>query len=292
MTRILKLVFCLCLLLAGTAAVALPTLVSAQDGDDGIEEQMLISTKYPKVEVTAGSVAEFEMTLSYIGDIAGEPREFDLVATGPQDWPIAITPAYPKDKNISSVEISPGGASEKIIVQSLPFSWPLPEPGEYPITLEVTSGDISGSYEMTVVVTARYEMVMAPTTGRYNTTTTAGKENVFTIELQNLSTAVVNDIKFSSSKPSEWAVEFTPGKVDSMAPADVQTVDVNIKPPPKVIAGDYVITIKASGDMVSADDMQVRVTVETSTVWGWVGVIIVIVVIVGLVFVFRRFSRR
>jgi uncharacterized membrane protein len=73
---------------------------------------------------------------------------------------------------------------------------------------------------------------------------------------------------------------------------DEQSVDVSIKPPPKTIAGDYMITLKTSGQQVTAQDVQIRVTVETPTIWGWVGVAIILVVVIGLIFVFMRFSRR
>jgi uncharacterized membrane protein len=38
--------------------------------------------------------------------------------------------------------------------------------------------------------------------------------------------------------------------------------------------------------------MQVRVTVLTPSIWGWVGIIIIVVVIVGLALLFMRLGRR
>ena len=73
---------------------------------------------------------------------------------------------------------------------------------------------------------------------------------------------------------------------------DVHTVDVNIKPPPRTIAGDYSVKIQASGDQVTSNELDIRVTVESSTIWGWVGVAIILVVSGGLIFMFLRFSRR
>ena len=66
---------------------------------------------------------------------------------------------------------------------------------------------------------------------------------------------------------------------------------MDIKPPPKTVAGDYMITLHVSGKQATADKMDVRVTVETPSIWGWVGVIIIVIVVVGLIVVFMRFGR-
>jgi len=289
--KIARIVSCFLLLVVGIVAISQPSAVLAQD--ENIEAGLEISTKYPKVETTSGETAEFEVELKFKGEIGDEPRIFDLVVTAPKDWLTFISPVYPKDKKIASIQLLPGfSVGEKINIQVAPAYWLKPEPGDYKITLEATSGEVKGTYELTVVVTARYALILVPVTQRYDTKATAGKDNYFSIEVQNSGSAAIDDIKLSSSKPEDWAIKFSPDKVDSLAAGDFQTLDVNIKPPPKTIAGDYLITLIASGNKASAENISIRVTVETPTVWGWVGVIIVIIVIAGLVFTFRRFSRR
>jgi len=276
-------------LLTGIVALSQPTTVLAQD-ENG-EGELEITTKYPKIEITSGEIVEFEVELKYTSDET-EPQVFDLVATAPKDWLTQISPAYPAGKKIASIQLTPTGYGEKITVQAAPPYWFKPEPGEYKITLEATSEEIKSIIELTAVITAKYALDLVPATERYDTKVTAGKDNYFSIEVQNNSSADVNDIIFSSDKPPEWAIEFSPDKVDSLSAGDYQTIDVNIKPPSKTIAGDYEITLRASGKEVTTEKLRIRVTVETPTIWGWVGVIIVAAVIVGLVFTFRRFSRR
>jgi len=77
-----------------------------------------------------------------------------------------------------------------------------------------------------------------------------------------------------------------------MEAIDEQTVEVNIKPPPKTVAGDYMISLRASGKQIAAEKIDIRVTVETPTIWGWVGVAIILIVVIGLIVIFMRFSRR
>jgi len=283
----------LCLLIISMAVIFQPASILAQDEEETIPESLEMSAKYPKIEITSGGTAEFEVELNFTGEFGGEARVFDLVVIAPKDWGTFISPSYPKDKKIASVQLSPGfSAGEKILVQTAPAYWLQPEPGEYPVTLEATSGEVHASYELTVVVKAKYVLSLVPSAERYNTTATAGKDNYFSIEVENGSSATMDDIKLSASKPEDWLVVFTPEKIDSMAAGDSQTVNVNITPAAKTIAGDYLITITASGKQTSSDGINIRVTVETPTIWGWVGVIIVVVVIGGLVYTFRRFSRR
>lgn len=280
MTRMI----CVFFLLLAMSLVISPATILAQDEEEKIE----LTTSYTKLEGTSGTSFEFEVELSYQGSDA---RVFNLAATGPKDWMVYITPTYPKDKQILDIRLEPGAYGEKINVTAVPPYWLMPEPGEYQITLEASSGEIKGTIDLTAVVTAKYTLSLTPTEERYNTSATAGKDNYFSVVVVNEGSATIDNITFSSSKPKGWTIEFSPDKIDSLNAGDFQTIEVNIKPPPKTIAGDYEITLRASGKQ-AMDDINIRVTVETPTVWGWVGVGIIVLVIAGLAVIFMRFSRR
>jgi uncharacterized membrane protein len=126
----------------------------------------------------------------------------------------------------------------------------------------------------------------------YNTTATASKEKVYSINVQNTGSAPINTVVLSADKPQDWSVQFSPEKIDSLDSGTSRTVDVKIKPPSNTIAGDYSLTLRASGTQTSAQSMEIRVTVQTPAIWGWVGVAIIILVILALGYVFMRFSRR
>jgi len=254
------------------------------------EPTIEIAPTYPKLEAVYGAGFEFELDLKYTGI---EPREFNLRLTAPEGWTVYTTPQFDTAKRISAIRLEPGyTAGNKIkLLATAPF-WPLPEPGDYKITLEAISDEIKGSTELTATITAIYNMALVPTTERYNTTIKAGKDNIFSIEVQNQGTAAIDNIIFSSLKPTGWTIEFTPEKIDSLSAIDSKTIDVNIKPPTETIAGDYQITIRTSSEQVSREEVDIRVTVETPTIWGWVGVGIIVLVIAGLAYIFMRFSRR
>ena len=290
----LRILFGLSLLLVSLLVISPAVAVLAQEEEEAPPEVVTLTATHTKLEGVYGTSFEFEIDLEYTG--ATEPKTFDLTVSGPTDWDIFITPTYPTDKHILNIELEPTqpfqtGPVTKILVHVSPPLWRLSDPGEYPITVGLASGEVSGSIDLAVVVTSTYAMSLAPTEERLNTTATAGRDNYFSIEVQNMGSGVIEDITFSSSKPSGWTIEFSPDEIDTLAAIDSQTVEVNIKPPPNTIAGDYQITLKAKGKQIE-DEMDVRVSVETPTIWGWLGVAIIVVVIAGLVYIFMRFSRR
>jgi len=253
-------------------------------------DAITLSTTYPKIEATAQSPFQFSVEMSYKG---AADRVFDLKATPPQGWNLTITPLYETTKMISSITME---ASDTFKSQSLQITtgnfYSPPEPGEYVITLEATSGDLTGKIDLTAKVTARYGITAAPADSIYSMTAKSGKDNIYSITVANDGSAPVENIGFTADKTQGWEITFTTTEIAALEPGASKTVDVNIKPAAKTVSGDYMVNIWVSGKQATADKIAVRVTVETSSIWGWVGVIIIVLVVMGLVTVFVRFGRR
>lgn len=258
-------------------------------------ESIEVRAVHPTVEAIAGNDFVFEIEFKYIAEsILGEPKNFDLITEAPPGWEVYFTPQFEKEKRVSAIALKPGSVafSDKTrMVARAPF-WPLPEPGDYTITLEVVSGDLKDTIDITAVITASYNLLLAPAGDRYDTKAKAGRDNYFSIQVGNLGTAPIDKVTFSPDSPEGWSVKFSPEQVDTLEPFGTQVVEMNIKPPPETIAGDYLISVRASGVQKTSEKINIRVTVETPTIWGWIGVIIIAVVIMGLVVIFMRFSRR
>ena len=120
----------------------------------------------------------------------------------------------------------------------------------------------------------------------------AGKENHFALRVQNTGSTPVTQIDFLSNKPEGWKVEYDPDGVDQVDPGYAAEIDLIITPPREVVPGDYILNLKTVGKEVGTREINLRVTVLTPTIWGWVGVIIVVLVIAGLMFMFRQLGRR
>jgi len=283
-------IFCgVCLFLVCLLVISPPAAVLAQD-EVTYEDKLELLASFPKVEITSGQSVEFSVRLRWWGS---EDRTFDLLTTAPKGWTVYCKPSY-EETRITAIRLEPGKTEypETIKVVATPPFYELPEPGEYIITLEANSGAIKDTTELTAIITAKYDLDLVPTLERYSTSAKAGQDNYFSVDIQNWGTGTVDSIAFSSYKPEGWTIDFSPNRVDSLADGDFQTIEVNIKPPPRTISGDYVITLRGSGEQVSAENIKIRVTVETPSVWGWVGIVIIVLVIAGLVFVIMRFSRR
>ena len=252
------------------------------------EDKLTLSLTYPVLRGKSGEVFEFEVEFQYMGK---EDRTFELTVTTPKDWVTQIQPQY-DEKEISAIRLkSFQSYPEKVTVIAVPFPWALPEPGDYVLTLEASSGDIRETIELKAIVTARYEVDFYTETERLNTEAKAGEENHVAIKLRNSGSADIESVTFTSTKPEGWVITFNPEKVDVLEPGLAQDVDVVIEPPSKTIAGDYSITLRADSKEIS-DKMELRVTVLTPTIWGWVGIAIVLVVIAGLAILFRQLGRR
>jgi uncharacterized membrane protein len=311
-TKILTL---LALLLMTALAVGLPAMALGQDGgaSDNVTpppttttttlpttttttppppppDSITMSTDFPAIEAIATGTFNFNVALSYDGRT---DRVFDLNATAPAGWDVYVTPQYDSQR-ISSmlIESSFTAATKTVKLTATPQTYPLPDPGNYKLTLQAVAGEVFGSIDLTARITAKYLLTALPYSQLYNTTASAGRDNTYSLVITNTGTATIDNIKFSSEKPDGWEITFQPDKIDLLNTLNQNTVDVNIKPPPKTVAGDYMVTLHISGTQATAGPMDVRVTVETPTIWGWVGVFIIAVVVVGLVAVFMRFGRR
>jgi uncharacterized repeat protein (TIGR01451 family) len=268
-------------------------IVAAQGG------KIELNAKYPIMPGPIDIAFTFDVDLMYSGGT--EPLTFELSAVGPPDWSVSIQQSAYEATEISAIRLDPAQTYPATIrvVASAPY-WLLPEPGDYTITLSAASGEIKGSVDLIARVTARYDFIVKTDSGMLNTKATAGKESYLTVIITNLGTAPLNQITFSSVKPTAiagqaWSVTFNPDKIENLKPGDSREVQAIIMPPPKTIAGDYMTTLKFDSDPKTAiepPELDIRVTVGTSTKWGWIGAGIVIAVIVGLVVGFRQFGRR
>ena len=303
-TKAVHYFFCFALLFAmlGGLAVNQVALAVQEDGKDLFslppgqeepppEEKLEMESKFPVLSAKSGEIFEFDVDLKYQGI---ERRRFDLTFTTPPGWAAFAVAGYP-EKQIPAIEMGPAEnfpVTEKIKVQFGSITGKYPEKGDYVLTLEASSGDLKAAFDFKAVVTARYELAMLTATGRLNTEADAGEDNHLSIQLVNSGSAPIENITFSSSKPEGWSITFTPDKVESLDAGLTQEVDVVINPPRKTIAGDYMITLRAESKEFSPDPLNLRVTVLTPTIWGWVGVLIVLAVIAGVGVIFWRLGRR
>ncbi|HJX03851.1 MAG TPA: NEW3 domain-containing protein [Dehalococcoidia bacterium] len=281
---------CLLLLCTFVAQIALPALALAAD-----EEMVALSTKYPELKGTAVGDYSFDIEIKYSGGT--QPRFFNLSATGPDNFFYSIQQSYGGTADIASVKIDPvSGYGETVKLKVTPNIFALPDPGEYTITFKVASDDVKSELNVKVVITSRFSIDLSTPDGVLSGQITESKDNFFKVNVKNNGSSVMENINLTSrirGAPSGWDVTFDPEKIDTLAANNTREVKVNIKPTAKTISGDYEVVITAKPENAStSDELTLRVTVLTRTIWGWVGVAIVVLVVAGLIAMFIFMGRR
>lgn len=269
-------------------------LLSPNQEQTSPEEKLELVCKYPVLLGKSGESFDFGVELIWH---SSGPRQFDIKATGPSNWSISILGGYAKTEiggRIGLVPVKPGETypTETVSVKLEPLEGSNPKPGDYPVTLEVSSGKIKEAIELKAVVTAINKFAFHTADWRVNTEVTAGEDNHLSLTLENTGTATIDKISCASNKPSDWKITYNPEDVNSLEPGAVRETDVVIKPPSKTIAGDYMVTLQAYSLGLPYREVELRVTVLTPMTGLWVGVIVVLAVIVGLAVMFRRLGRR
>lgn len=241
-----------------------------------------LTTDFP--ELKGASDASFRFNLTLANDTPDD-LTFGVVATGPPGWTVdakvtsqaQAASAIVKAGESTAIEVTaqaPEGASADI----------------YPISVEATSGSRTARADLSVEITGTYDLKLTTPEGRLSANASAGSASDLSVVVQNTGTADIEGITLSATAPNGWDVTFEPKTVNVPASGEAQ-VTARLTPSGDAIAGDYVTTFRASSDLANATT-EIRVTIETSLVWGVVGLGLIALVVLGLWWTFRRYGRR
>ncbi|MGQ9675689.1 MAG: COG1470 family protein [Chloroflexota bacterium] len=251
---------------------------------EDVSTGLKLSTQYPMLRGAPGNKFEFKLDLV---NQASEDRTIDLSASAPEGWEVTFQPAY-ESKQLTSLRVKAGstqGIDVQVQTPQVAVS------GEYPINVKASAAGDSASVDLNVTLIGAGKLSLTTASGRLNAEANAGEETVLQALVQNTGAGDLKDVTFSASTPDGWEVTFDPAKLTELKVGAPQQVSVRIKPSAKAIAGDYVMTMRASSGTASASS-DIRVTVTTSTVWGFAGVLIVGLVLVGMMGLYVRLGRR
>jgi uncharacterized membrane protein len=109
--------------------------------------------------------------------------------------------------------------------------------------------------------------------------------------IRNDGTAPLQGVELTSDPPAEWEVTFEPQIVEQIPPGETARVTATVTPSGAAVAGDYVMGLQARAEQTNAS-ADLRVTVQTSRLWGVVGIGLIGAAVPGVAWVFRRYGRR
>jgi phage gpG-like protein len=304
-------VFILILVFALSVLVMLPGVLFAAADDEAEEEEEVIAPPppdpellefdvvYPEIQAEMGSAYEFNFTVTY--DMGDEPfgleegvseKIFDIIVEYPESWLAAATPQYQKETEITAVKLKNATAENLRVITGPLIDM---EPGEYDIKVTLKSSiegdELESSAEFKAIITSTYGMDLKTKTGRLSTDITSGKDNHYALIIKNNGSANIENISLSSTEPDGWKIKFDPADIEILEAGEQIEIDANISPASKTIAGDYIVSFTASSDNAE-DDIELRLTVETPTIWGIVGIAVIVIVIIAVAFIFIRLGRR
>jgi uncharacterized membrane protein len=304
-------VFILMLVFVLSILVMVPGILMAQEDEEAIEEEVVepepdpipesleFDIVYPEIQAEQGVAFEFNFKVTY--DMGDEPfgleedvdeKVFDIIVEFPDGWFAATTPQYQKEIEVTAVKLKTA-TEENLRVVAVPLVDM--DPGEYDIKVTIKSSieddPLEGAVEFTAIITSTYHMDLKTKTGRLSTDVTSGKDNHYKLLLKNNGSANIENITLTTNEPDGWKISFDEDEIEVLEAGEEIEIDANISPADKTLAGDYMVKFSAKSENAE-DDIELRVTVETPTIWGIVGIAVIVIVIIAIAFIFARLGRR
>ena len=250
-------------------------------------EGVHIITSYPVLRGPTGSKFEFSLQVESRLD---EDAMFNLSFQGPDDWDIKFKPSNYETQFISSLLLN-AQSSKALSVLVKPHPWA--KPGEYPITIKVSSPSSQDEATLTVALTGTYDLNVSMANELLSLSALQGKESNLSLYVKNNGSAIINNVQCVSLKPENWKVEFRPENIEVLAPDEMKQIEVSITPSEQALVGDYSVGLNVGAEAGSIKkNIELRVTVKASSAWAWTGIGIIILVMAGLAFLFIRLGRR
>jgi uncharacterized membrane protein len=264
---------------SGSATDRLPLDIRVTPAAAG---EVSLTTDFPELKGTSTTAFTFNLTLH--NDTA-EDLTFGGTATGPAGWTVT---AQVSSESQAASAIVKAGSTTPVTVKATPSADVTA--GSYPIGVDVSSGGRTAHADLSVEVTGSYTIKLTTPDARLSASASAGSASDLTLVIQNTGTAPITGVVPSATFPQGWTIKFDPETVD-IAPQGEATVVAHMTPSGDAIAGDYLVTFKATSDLASSS-ADIRVTIQTGLLGGAIGLGLIVLVLVGLGWIFLRYGRR
>lgn len=264
----------------GTQAVLPLTLeVSAAAAGD-----VTLSSDFPSLRGASGTTFTFNLTLR---NESAEDLTFAVTAVGPEGWEVNAT-LTGQTQAASAVVKASGNAA--VSVSAKPPADVAP--GTFPINVRATVGDRTIDAQLSVEVTGTNAMTLTTPDQRLSNSGSAGAAITQQLVVKNDGTQPLQQVVISATAPTDWTVTYSPSDtIATIAPKGEQTITATIVPSNDAIAGDYAVTYRATTTGANGT-VDIRMTIETSPLFGFVGLALIAVVLFGLWWVFQKYGRR
>jgi uncharacterized repeat protein (TIGR01451 family) len=248
--------------------------------------EVTLTTDFPSLRGPASTNFSFNLTLR--NDTA-QDLTFGVNAQGPPGWTVTARPT--SQSQAATFQVNAGATAGVTVTADPP---PNVEAGAYPVQVTATAGERTVGGQLQVEVTGDFAVELTTPDGRLNANGPSGGTITRTLLVRNTGTGPLTEVSVTGTLPADWTATYEPAApIAAIAPGDSAEVTARLVPAANAIAGDYVVTFRASAAGAStSDSADIRVTVETPLNWLVVGAGLILLVLLGLGWVFRRYGRR
>jgi len=244
-------------------------------------------TATPKFPVLRGSPkSSFDFNVA-VKNESGADMTVNLRVDAPSGFTSTFKEGY-STQEITSLSIK-ANESKDITVAVKPG--PRAPAGETPILLAIAGDKASVQAKLALDISGQPAITVTGQDERLSGEATAGQERSIPLVIRNTGSAPARGVAVSATPPSGWKISFDPKEIPEIAAGEELKVSALVTPSAKAIAGDYMVSVRASGEGVS-ESANYRVTVTTSTLWGVTGIAVIIAALLVLVGAVGRFGRR
>ncbi len=260
--------------------VELPITLTVQEK---VPASLSFDADLPTIKGSPSTTFRYNATLKNEGD---QELMINLTADTPTNF---LTKFKLSGQEVTSFPLS-ANQSKTISIELTPLV-EIPA-GSYPFTVYANGGELQASLNLTAEVTGQYSLSVSGLDGRLSGQANAGRESTLQILIRNTGTAPAQGIEMSSSAPSNWTVSFDPEVVAEIPAGEQVEVTARLKPADKVVAGDYMVTVRARPVDGTTESAEFRITVTTSTLWGIAGIALIAIAVGVVALAVMRFGRR
>lgn len=268
----------------GSGGLVLSELRLAVTLQDRVSSGLKLSTQFPNIRGQSGATFSFKFDL--VND-AGIDRDIAMTANAPRGWEVTFKPSF-ESKQVSTFRVK-AGQTQGVDVDIAPPQ--KVEAGDYKVVIQASASGDKAEVPLNITIVGQSRLSLSTQSGQLNTKASTDRDTKLTLVVKNTGSAPLRNVTFSSTRPDGWTVTFEPDRIDDLAVNQQVEVNATIRPSSQALTGDYMLSMTASASGTS-ESQNIRVTVETSTLWGWIAVLAIFGVLGGLGTMFVKLSRR
>lgn len=266
---------------SGGGSSSLPLTIQVSSAAAG---DVTLTSDYPSLQGASGTSFTFNFNLH---NDSAEDLTFAVTAVGPDGWEVNAT--LTGQSQAASAVVKASGSAGVSVSAKPPTDV---APGTYDINVRATVGDRTIDAKPTVVITGTNSLTLSTPDQRLSNSGAAGSSITQQLVVHNGGTQPLEGVTLSATAPTDWTVTFSPSdKVATVAAGQDSTITATLVPSNDAIAGDYVVTYNARAANASGT-VEIRMTIETSPLFGFVGLALIALVLFGLWWVFQKYGRR